>query len=627
MRLLNVTTYELRQFDDENERCRYCILSHRWRPAEVLYEDLVNPSSNPKAKAGWPKVANACQLAKHLGYDWIWIDTCCIDKSSSVELSEAVNSMFRWYQEADMCIAYLWDIQYTGPRPANYVILEDSDWFTRGWTLQELLAPRVVEFYSGKWEPLGSKNEICLDLERITKISAAYLNGEKRVTEASVAERMSWASRRQTTRVEDMAYCLLGIFNINMPLIYGERDKAFQRLQHAIIREIDDQTILAWGTGFVGQGGFGQCDGDYQPLLAKSPFAFKNCHDLVSCKSPQVRSRLEILQDGVKITSPILWDTEILGDTEYNPLSGESSVVLLAPLQCRRRKDFFNCVTLVLKCENISHSTARKRLALDDIRLHRATQGWYLVPRKSWWTEHLRSTLIQLDAPTELDHHTTRQDQGFIIRTLPKGYAIKEYYDPTAMYQCALPSLRIPEPHPCGLTYPIIVRIGKDSRSSLALIVRHQLDLVRCPSATARGESEAQHTSALRGPSWHPYGIRARIVRISGDYDLKKVARIDEADVKGQWGALKASKSDARIKPGDALDYGGSRLREYTGVSLTFLKDPGYGNNVFILDIKDSRGRGVSAEDTHCLENWGLEPFDDEGFEFCFPRQQRDPRL
>ncbi|KAL2693895.1 hypothetical protein Neosp_000461 [[Neocosmospora] mangrovei] len=628
MRLLNALTNELHEFNDEKTRSRYCILSHRWDTDEIFYEDLLGSATKPFAKTGWSKVGGACNLAMSLGYEWIWIDTCCIDKSSSAELSEAVNSMFRWYQEADICIAYLADVQHIDPRPADYVAyLGDSDWFTRGWTLQELLAPRSVEFYSADWKHLGSKNNISLDLQRITGINAAYLNGHKEVTEASVAERMSWASGRQTTRVEDIAYCLLGIFNINMPLIYGERDKAFQRLQHAIIREIDDQTILAWGTSFIGPGEIDQSHHEHQPLLAKSPYAFKDCGDLVPFSSLQANARLEIHQDGIRITSPILWDTEILGDTHYNPLSGHSFVVLLAPLQCRRRDDFFNCVALALKCENISHGTNRTRLTLDDMRLHRVTQGWHLVPRKSWWIEPLRRTLIPLDALAELNYHTAIQDEGFIIRTLPKGYSVKEWYDPTAPYSCVPPSLHIPGAHPCGLSYPIIFSIGTDSQPTIAVLIRYQFDLAQRTSPKPHGESEARRASVSPDPNWQPCSIRCRIVYIPDGFDLKKVAEIDEMEVEKQWDALKATRPDARFLPGTRLDIWETRLQKCIWLRPTFLTDPRYGSYVSILDIDDIHGKGVSAEDEHCLVDRGLEPFVDKAFASHFPRRRRDSKL
>ncbi|EEU46111.1 uncharacterized protein NECHADRAFT_79290 [Fusarium vanettenii 77-13-4] len=325
-----------------------------------------------------------------------------------------------------------------------------------------------------------------------------------------------------------------------MPLIYGERDKAFQRLQHAIIREIDDQTILAWGTGFVEPGEVDQPHHDHQPLLATSPYAFKDCGNLVPCSSPQAKARLEIRQDGVRITSPILWDTEIFGDTRYNPL---------------------------------------------------VTQGWHLVPRKSWWTEPLRRTLIPLDAPAELNYQAARQDEGFIIRTLPKGYSIKECYDPTEPYPFVPPSLRIPDAHPCGLSHPIIVAIGTHSQPTIALIIRYQFDLAQHLSPKPHGESKAQPTSASPDPNRQPCSIRGRIVYIPDGFDLKKVAEIDEMDVKQQWESLKATRPDARFLPGNRLDYWESRLQKCIWLLPTFSKDPGYGNYVFILDIKDIHGK------------------------------------
>ncbi|KAJ4221414.1 hypothetical protein NW757_014468, partial [Fusarium falciforme] len=250
MRLLNTSTFELSDFVDGHTP-PYAILSHTWGNEEVLFEDL---HGDPTTKSGWRKVQGACKLAHRLGNKWIWIDTCCIDKSSSAELSEAINSMFHWYGQATTCYAYLADVPYSQSGKANYTAcIEGSRWFTRGWTLQELLAPRVVDFYSSEWRFIGSKVDLSHHLQRVTGIDAAYLDDRRKgLTSASVAEKMCWASKRRTTRVEDMAYCLLGLFNINMPLIYGEREKAFQRLQQAILREIDDQSILAWSTGCVG---------------------------------------------------------------------------------------------------------------------------------------------------------------------------------------------------------------------------------------------------------------------------------------------------------------------------------------------------------------------------------------
>lgn len=167
-------------------------------------------------------------------------DRCCIDKQSSAELSEAINSMYHWYAESAVCYAYLQDVQTLDDVRA-------SRWFRRGWTLQELIAPANVVFLNREWQDLGDKSELGPLIESITGIEAGFLHGDP-LAEASIATRMSWASRRETARQEDMAYCLLGIFDINMPLIYGEGPKSFQRLQEEIYKlNPEDHTLYAWG--------------------------------------------------------------------------------------------------------------------------------------------------------------------------------------------------------------------------------------------------------------------------------------------------------------------------------------------------------------------------------------------
>ena len=159
--------------------------------------------------------------------------------------------MFRWYRDAAICYIYLADVEITaGPDPQDLESrIAMSRWFTRGWTLQELLAPRQACFYSADWSRLGTKAELADIITSVTRIEPRYLSGEEDIHRASVSRRMSWASSRETSRVEDIAYCLLGIFDINLPLIYGEGDKAFQRLQGAIMQSYpEDHTLFAWGT-------------------------------------------------------------------------------------------------------------------------------------------------------------------------------------------------------------------------------------------------------------------------------------------------------------------------------------------------------------------------------------------
>lgn len=166
--------------------------------------------------------------------------SCCIDKTSTAELSESINSMFRWYQKAKVCYAYLEDVDDVSE-------LARSRWFTRGWTLQELIAPKDVYFYSTNWALLGNKNDLRDNLETITGISRDVLSGASQSRQVCIATRMRWAANRQTTRVEDIAYCLMGIFDVQMPLLYGEGKRAFVRLQQEMMRGSDDQSLFAWG--------------------------------------------------------------------------------------------------------------------------------------------------------------------------------------------------------------------------------------------------------------------------------------------------------------------------------------------------------------------------------------------
>ena len=202
---------------------------------------------NHENRAFWSKIVGACAFARTHGYPYIWIDTCCINKMSSAELSEAVNSMYGWYAQAGACYAYLHDVpshEYPSGERSKF---RSSKWFKRGWTLQELVAPRTVVFLSVDWSVLGTKQLLAPVIEEITRISRAVLTHAQPLDSVSVAERMSWASERQTTRTEDEAYSLLGIFGIHMPTIYGEEKQAFIRLQEEILRHIPDQTLFAWG--------------------------------------------------------------------------------------------------------------------------------------------------------------------------------------------------------------------------------------------------------------------------------------------------------------------------------------------------------------------------------------------
>lgn len=234
MWLLNTSTIELESF--EGKKPKYAILSHRWEEQESSFDDVQNKRG--REKKGYNKILNCCSQALKDGFKYTWIDTCCIDKRSSAELSEAINSMFRWYKDAEVCYAYLSDV-------ASGDDLERSQWFTRGWTLQELLAPHHLIFYNRRWVSIGSKMELTKVINRVTGISTAALEDLDKDS-SCIAARMNWAAGRQTTREEDRAYSLLGLFGVNMPLLYGEGDKAFLRLQEEITKYSKDPSIFAW---------------------------------------------------------------------------------------------------------------------------------------------------------------------------------------------------------------------------------------------------------------------------------------------------------------------------------------------------------------------------------------------
>jgi hypothetical protein len=235
MRLLHADTIGLQEFP-ENEIPPYAILSHTWEKDEVSFQDM--QEGDPTGKEGYIKIKYACEQALSQKLEYVWVDTCCIDKRSSSELSEVINSMFRWYRNARTCYAYLVDVPPDPSFESGKSPFRESRWFTRGWTLQELIAPRYVIFWSRDWTYLGSKGELGAILTEITGIDDITLRGGS-LGQESVAKRMSWASKRVTTRKEDIAYCLLGIFGVNMPMLYGEGDKAFIRLQEEIIKETD----------------------------------------------------------------------------------------------------------------------------------------------------------------------------------------------------------------------------------------------------------------------------------------------------------------------------------------------------------------------------------------------------
>ncbi|KUJ10353.1 HET-domain-containing protein [Mollisia scopiformis] len=284
MRFLHSKTLEFHEFPNHKE-IEYAILSHTWGDEEILFQDISGftiPTTPPtiKQKSGYKKIEACCAQADSDGFEYVWIDTCCIDKRSSAELSEAINSMYQWYRDCIVCYAYLTDVTNDLEAEAQRDKFKASRWFTRGWTLQELIAPHVLEFYGNQWytqgqkASLGTKLSLRNEISDITDIPLPVLKNAQDLNRRSIAQKMSWAASRITTRIEDRAYCLMGLFDVHMPLLYGEGDRSFVRLQEEIMNISDDETIFAWMPN--------EEDGYIQGLIANSPAYFKNSGNMLT---------------------------------------------------------------------------------------------------------------------------------------------------------------------------------------------------------------------------------------------------------------------------------------------------------------------------------------------------------
>ena len=187
-------------------------------------------------------------MARQNGFNYLWADTVCIDRASSAEINESINSMFRYYEQSGLCIVYLAD-------QAKLADTQDSDlfaqcrWFTRGWTLTELIAPKTLHFYSRDWDFIGTRSDFASQIYSVSGVDPFVLAGGD-FRKVSVARRLFWAARRETTQAEDVAYSLMGLFDITMPIIYGEGGAAaFERLQAHMLTNIGDLSLFAWQPG------------------------------------------------------------------------------------------------------------------------------------------------------------------------------------------------------------------------------------------------------------------------------------------------------------------------------------------------------------------------------------------
>ncbi|KAK5166612.1 uncharacterized protein LTR77_008155 [Saxophila tyrrhenica] len=344
MRLINLYTYEFRSFYG-SEIPQYAILSHCWSAHEISYDKFwrqkasfvefcqhvrrLTGSRAVHSSTGCEKIVGFCQYARsrparawnesemdtrETWLEWGWVDTCCIDVRSSAELSEAIQSMYPFYEYAAVCYAYIADVPAGAKADTDSFF--NSRWFRRGWTLQELLAPWDVIFCNEQWELMGHKcthgpaihdacdlpshlklqfgDSIKKHIQNASGIDVKYLLSPHAPLAASVACRMSWAAQRETKRVEDQAYSLLGVFDINMPMLYGEGRKAFLRLQHHILQTSNDSSIFAWNRDSV----------PGQSMVASSPQDFSGCRDVYRVENG--RATFDLTKNGLEFRGTVI---------------------------------------------------------------------------------------------------------------------------------------------------------------------------------------------------------------------------------------------------------------------------------------------------------------------------------
>ncbi|KAF5646569.1 beta transducin [Fusarium sp. NRRL 25303] len=467
MRLLDANTIEVVEFVDHNVP-KYVILSHTWIAGqEVSFQDMQNKQG--MERSGYTKIKQACALALENEYGYAWVDTCCIDKTSSAELSEAINSMMSWYERSEICYTYLADV----PPGTNIHEPESSfaksRWFERGWTLQELIAPSKLVFLYDDWSVMSERNDIVDLITQITGIDRTYLSApptstdgrlQSRLHAASIAEKMSWASKRKTTRIEDTSYCLLGIFGINMPLLYGEGINAFLRLQEEIMKRSDDQTLLAWYLP--------EDAPDESGVLATSPAAFENCKDFIPCDVGVPTPPFQITNKGLRIEMPVSSDS--FSDGRYGLL------------QCRTKQDPTTMIAIPLDSgRNGLYVRSRRQLSILSYQYWRA---WSFTPVNLFPSLSFTSSIVQPPGYT------------VFLESIPENFYIAEVYPPNEPQQ---PDPRIimtgtPEDEGQASSRVAMVLIKSSVDDAEPIVLRIMVD-----------------SAPMKGPDWTELNLKATI--------------------------------------------------------------------------------------------------------------------
>jgi hypothetical protein len=402
MKLINARTLEIEEFFSRIPR--YAILSHTWEGhEEISYKEMIKGRS--KHKKGYSKILKAAGTSLIHGLDYVWVDTCCIDKSSSADLTESINSMFKYYADAVICFAHLSDVHLDKETIDDQ--LWRSRWFTRGWTLQELLAPQELILYSADWEKLGNRE---IWKEQIAGISDIHIlalsGGAGSLKRFSIAQKMSWAARRMTTRTEDIAYSLLGIFDVNMPLLYGEGEKAFIRLQEEIIKNSDDQTIFAWQSPERPESFHAMS------MFADSPSRFLRA-DFGVLRQWEISKPYSMTNAGLQLTGLM-----------RNSGTSENTRILRLPVYHAKKPDLIFCI-IILQLAHGSDQYARSNR-----RLYLSSSGDFGNIDWTWETIYIRKEIVM---PTSHEMDKTGKEISFemSIRALPDVFMSVKYMYPT----------------------------------------------------------------------------------------------------------------------------------------------------------------------------------------------------
>lgn len=454
MRLLNARTFHLETYHDHGFRPRYAILSHTWGDEEVSFQDVEAPSP-PTHKLGYKKVVETCRRALRMGLDYVWVDTCCIDKTNPTELSIAINSMYQWYQDAEVCFAYLSDVPFLpDDQESQASRFVESRWFQRGWTLQELLGPMHVVFFSGTWDEIGNRATLSPSISIATRIEDKFLgyNGRAYLAEASIAEKMDWAATRKTIRIEDQAYCLLGIFGINMPLLYGEGRNAFIRLQEELIRHSDDQSIFAWGCNDDAE-----LEPKAQGVLAESPAAFLGCSWIEYRGRNSYREPFSLINTGISIKAPCSVDVAGPGASHWHMM-----------LRCGPKDDPTKVLTLpIYRTQDRGEFYSRWKPP--------STTRYSTCMR---WQPRLITLSVQQDP-------SSSQGGGLLsttiwLRNIPPGFSFIELSPPAKWSQARV--VQVPAPGPSSFTPSCWIR-HRESRAEFTLMLVHRTRFERLARA------------------------------------------------------------------------------------------------------------------------------------------------